>query len=458
MIAAGAVVAAIVDAAAASTDRLAAAAQYRHVSMTAEPPVVSTTPSAFRRTDVPNGLTVLSERVPGARSVAFGAWIRAATLHESPSEMGVSHLLEHMVFKGTATRSAQEIALSLETLGGSLDAYTEREHTSYQARVLDEHLPDAASVIGDLIFSPLLRDADLALERKVVLEEISMVEDTPDDIIFDVHNRLLWGGHAHGFPILGTRDTVNGLEVSHLRGLHTRAYHPGRVVVAASGNVDHDQLLDTLDASGWLSQQRGDMTPFAVAPPTASASDAHHVPRADITQTHVVLGSVSIAHSDPRRYAFALLSMLLGGGMSSRLFQRVREELGLAYSVHTFSSSYADTGVHGVYLASAPETAQQAVDAVRDVLARVVAEGLPAEEIAAGKRQLRGQLVLSMEGVSSRMYRAATTVLYGEPPRTIDQLLALVDAIDSDAVTQIAREFFDPSRQLLVSLGPKRVR
>lgn len=413
---------------------------------------------SLHRTDLPNGLTVLSEAVPGARSVAFGAWVRAATLHEQAGEMGVSHLLEHMVFKGTRTRTAQQIALSLETLGGSLDAYTEREHTSYQARVLDEHLGEAAHVIGELIFAPLLRPEDLALERKVILEEISMVEDTPDDIIFDVHNRAVWGDHPHGFAILGTRETVKALDIPHLQALHTRAYHPGRVVVAASGRVDHDQLLDVLDKAGWLSVPKGDMTPFALDPAEAAGAHAEHVKRKDIAQTHVVLGGQGIAHGDPRRYAFALLDMLIGGGMSSRLFQRVREELGLAYSVHTFSSAFADTGTRGVYLASAPESAQEALDAVREVLRDVSQHGLSAEELAAGKRQLRGQLVLSMEGVSSRMYRAAATALYGEPYRGIDELMALVDAITEEQVREIARDFFDPDRQILVSLGPKAVR
>jgi len=413
---------------------------------------------ALRRTDLPNGLTVLSEPVPGARSVAFGAWVRAATLHERAEEMGVSHLLEHMVFKGTRSRSAHQIALSLESLGGSLDAYTEREHTSFQARVLDEHLAEAVGVVGDLIFDPLLRPDDLLLERKVILEEISMVEDTPDDVIFDLHNRELWGSHAHGFPILGTRETVQALQVTHLKALHARAYHPGRLVVAASGHVDHDVLLEILLAAGWGARTTGDMTPFEV--PGARPQEPHveHVRRKDIAQTHVVMGSVSIAHGDPRRYAFALLDMLLGGGMSSRLFQRVREELGLAYSVHTFSSSYADTGVHGVYLASAPESAQRAVDAVREVLDRVVNDGLTDAELAAGKRQLRGQLVLSMEGVSSRMYRAATTALYNEPYRSVEELLTLVDAIDGETVREIAGTFFDPAQQTLVSHGPKSVR
>lgn len=412
----------------------------------------------LHRTDLPNGLTVLSEAVPGARSVAFGAWVRAATLHEQADEMGVSHLLEHMVFKGTRSRTAQQIALSLETLGGSLDAYTEREHTSYQARVLDEHLGEAAHVIGELIFAPLLRADDLALERKVILEEISMVEDTPDDIIFDVHNRAVWGDHPHGFAILGTRETVKALDIPHLRALHARAYHPGRVVVAASGRVDHDRLLEVLDQAGWMAMPKGDMTPFAIDPVEAAGPHAEHVKRKDIAQTHVVLGGQGIAHGDPRRYAFALLDMLIGGGMSSRLFQRVREELGLAYSVHTFSSAFADTGTRGVYLASAPESAQEALDAVREVLRDVSQHGLSPEDLAAGKRQLRGQLVLSMEGVSSRMYRAAATALYGEPYRGIDELTGLVDAITEEQVREIARDFFDPDRQILVSLGPKAVR
>ncbi len=412
----------------------------------------------LHRTDLPNGLTVLSEAVPGARSVALGAWVRAATLHEHQEEMGVSHLLEHMVFKGTRSRSAQEIALSLETLGGSLDAYTEREHTSYQARVLDEHLGEAASVIGSLIFEPLLRHEDLALERKVILEEISMVEDTPDDIIFDVHNRAVWGDHPHGYAILGTRETVKALDVSHLKALHQRAYHPGRLVVAASGRVSHDQLLEVLADTGWMSQERGDMSPFAVDPVEAAGPHAEHVMRKDIAQTHLVLGGPGLAHSDPRRYAFALIDMLLGGGMSSRLFQRVREELGLAYSVQTFSSAFADTGSHGVYLATAPESAQEALDAVRDVMREVAENGLPEEDLVAGRRQLRGQLVLSMEGVSSRMYRAATTALYGEPFRSVDELMALVDAIDAETVRDVAQDFFDPDRHILVSLGPQAVR
>ena len=408
----------------------------------------------LRRTTLPNGLTVLSEHMPGVRSVAFGAWVKAASIHEPRERMGVSHLLEHMVFKGTRTRSAKDIALSLEVLGGSLDAYTSREHTSYQARVLDEHLTDAADVIADLVFRPLLRSADLKLERKVVLEEISMVEDTPDDLVFELHNELLWGEHPYGYSILGTRESVSSLGVRELKELHGRAYHPPQLVVAASGNVDHDRLIETLAATGWADVARGDDAPLAAVAPVAAAPRFRHVDR-DITQTHVVFGSPTVKHGDPRRFAVALVSMMLGGGMSSRLFQRVREELGLAYSVYTYQSFHVDTGMHGVYVATAPETAKQAADAIRAELAIGADQGLPEAELELGKQQLKGQITLSLESVTSRMYRAAGVELYGEPYRPLDEVLAIVDAIDADTVAGVCRDFFAPDRQAVLSLGPK---
>jgi predicted Zn-dependent peptidase len=407
----------------------------------------------FRRTVLPNGLTVLSERMPGVRSVAFGAWVRAASLHETPDKMGVSHLLEHMVFKGTARRSAKQIALELEALGGSLDAYTSREHTVYQARVLDEHLDVAADVIGDFVFSPLLRKADLDLERKVVLEEIGMVDDTPDDLVFELHSEALWGAHPYGYSILGTRDTVSDLRTSDLESLHRRAYHPGQLIVAASGNVEHDALLASLERTGWVTRESGDATRLVVPPPVAESPKRRHVTR-EGAQTHIVVGSPTVAHGDPRRHAVVLLSALLGGGMSSRLFQRVREELGLAYAVYTFQSFHADVGMHGVYVGTGPETARQALDAINAELAEVAANGMPADELAMGRSQLKGQLTLSLESVTSRMYRCAGVELYGEPYRTLDQMLALIDAITSDDIAAAARDFFAPERQTVVSLGP----
>jgi predicted Zn-dependent peptidase len=407
----------------------------------------------FRRTVLPNGLTVLSETMPGVRSVAFGAWVRAASLHEPRELMGVSHLLEHMVFKGTDRRSAKQIALELETLGGSLDAYTSREHTVYQARVLDEHLDIAADVIGDFVFGPMLRATDLDLERKVVLEEIAMVDDTPDDLVFELHSEALWGLHPYGYSILGTRDTVSALRTADLRALHERAYHPSQLIVAVSGNVDHDALLETLERTGWTARTGGDPARLTAPTPVALPPIRRHVTR-DGAQTHIVVGSTTVAHEDPRRHAVILLSSMLGGGMSSRLFQRVREELGLAYAVYTFQSFHADVGMHGVYVGTGPETAREALEAIHVELAEIAAKGLPDAELAMGKSQLKGQITLSLESVSARMYRCAGVELYGEPYRSLDEMLALVDAVTTEQVAEVAHDFFAPDRQTVVSLGP----
>jgi predicted Zn-dependent peptidase len=400
-----------------------------------------------------NGLTVLSEYIPGVRSIAIGAWVRAASLHEPRDRMGVSHMLEHMVFKGTERRDARAIASSLEALGGSLDAYTSREHTAFQARVLDEHLPQAADVIHDLMFRPLLRAADLKLERKVVLEEIAMVDDTPDDLVFELHNEALWGSHPYGYSILGTRDSVGAMPVETVRELHNAAYHPPQIVVAASGNVRHDDLLDVLEKTGWNDVPRGDSQRLTSPAPVAAPPSEQHVKR-DGQQVHVVFGSPTMPHADPRRHTLMLVNTLFGGGMSSRLFQKVREELGLAYSVYSFQSFHVDAGSHGIYLGTAAETAAQSIAAVRGELAKLASDGIGAEELAMGKQQLKGSLTLSMEGVMSRMYRAAAVELFGEPYMPLDAVLARIDAITAEDAMAVCSEFFAPERQTLVSLGP----
>lgn len=414
---------------------------------------ISVSGADVQRTVLPNGLTVLSDNVPGVRSVAFGAWVRAATLHEKREKMGVSHMLEHMVFKGTENRSSKEISLALETLGGSLDAYTAREHTSYQARVLDEHLRSAADVVGDLMFRPTLRQADLKLERKVVLEEIAMVDDTPDDLVFEVHNERLFGDNGYGYRILGTRDTVSSFTVDDLRALHSLAYRPQNIVVAAAGSVDHGELLSVLEETGWADIPGAPGVDFAAQEAVFEAPSYTHVERPG-AQTQLVFGSSAPAHSDPERYAFCLVSMLLGGGMSSRLFQHVREELGLAYAVHTFSSFYSRAGMHGVYVGTSPDSANEAAGAVLAELARIADGGIPADELAAGKQQLKGQITLSLETPGARMYRAAGLELYGEPFRSLDEMLSLVDGIDEPMVSEVCAACFAPSRQTVVSLGP----
>lgn len=408
------------------------------------------------RTVLPNGLTVLSEFIPGIRSVSLGAWVQAATLHEKESEMGISHMLEHLVFKGTERRTSKEISFALETLGGSLDAYTAREHTSYQALFLNEHLDTAADVLHDVMFAPALRDNDLQLEKKVIVEEIAMVEDTPDDIVFDIHNELLWGNNGYGFEILGTRETVDALTLKDLAKLHADAYHAENVVVAAAGAIHHDDLLESLVAHGWGDVTRKGKREFEIPVVDVLPPAYKHVNR-EGAQTHIVLGSRLFSCLDPRRHAHSLVSMLLGGGMSSRLFQRVREELGLAYSVYSFSTLYGRDGMHGIYVGTGPDTANDAVEAILEELNLIAESGIPEDELQAGKRQLKGQITLSLESPSARMYRAAGLELYREPYRPLDETLALIDAIDGDTVSAVCKDYFAPHLHTVVSLGPAPV-
>ena len=398
-------------------------------------------------------MTVLSERVAHVRSAAVGIWVRTASAHEPRPKMGMSHLLEHMVFKGTERRTAQQIALELEARGGSLDAYTSRDSTAFQARVLDADLPRAVDVLTDLVRRPILRDADLQLERNVVLEEISTVDDTPDDLVFECSSRTLWPEHPYGFSILGTRESVGALSAQDLKGLHERAYFPGNCVIAAAGNLTHGQLLDLVGEHGWLD---GDITtapPAAPAPvPAARGTDVRL--EKDTAQTHVVLATDGVPFRDARKYPLLVLSNVLGGGMSSRLFQRIREELGLAYAIYSFTSFYRGVGVIGTYVGTQPATAEQAVAAIRAEYATLARDGLAGAALEEAKQQTAGQLMLSLESPTARMYRLAGLAVHGEPFRSLDDMVAAVTSLSAADVAAVAAEFFAPERQTTVWLGP----
>ena len=403
------------------------------------------------RSVLDSGIEVLSEHIPGVRSAAVGAWVRQGSVHESGEDAGVSHMLEHMVFKGTERRSAIEIAIALEGLGGSLDAYTSREHTSYQARVLDEHVPEALDVLSDLVIRPQLEEDDLRLEREVVLEEIAQVEDTPDDLVFELHCERLWNGHPYGQSILGSKESVSQLSAERLRALHEDTYTSPNLVVAGAGNVDHEDFVDR------VAQLFGDMA----SGPRARRADPTPVTRSgvewrsrDSSQTHIVFGTGVPGHSHPDRYPLILLSSALGSGMSSRLFQRVREELGLCYAVYTYQSFYRVSGISGVYLGTRPGTADDAAAAVRREFAQVAVEGLPEAELEQVKRQVKGQVMISLESTGARLHRLASFALHEEPFVGLTGLLERVDAVTTDDVRRVAAEYFRPDRQLELRLGP----
>jgi len=405
------------------------------------------------RSIAPNGLTVLSERLPGVRSAAVGIWVRSASAHEPREIMGAAHLLEHLVFKGTERRTSKQLAEELEVRGGSLDAYTSRDHTSFQAHVLDADVPLAVEVLTDLVRHPLLRAEDLELERNVVLEEINSVLDTPDDLVFELHARTLWPDHPYGYSILGTPESIGNLDAAALTALHRSAYYRGNCVIAAAGQVDHEQLLTVLEREGWF---EGALEPASKPVPAVPARRGESLsePR-DTTQSNIVLGTDCFGARDPRRYALAILSNTLGGGMSSRLFQRIREELGLAYAVYAFHHLYQSAGTIGVYVGTHPGSAAAAEAAIRVELSRLAREGLSGEELAGGQRQLKGQIMLALESPSSRMHRLAGTVLHADRYRRLDEILVEIDAVNPESVAALAAEYFDPARWCVVRLGPE---
>ncbi len=404
------------------------------------------------RSVAPNGFVVLSERLPGVRSAAVGIWVRSASVHEPPALMGAAHLLEHLVFKGTRRRTAKQLAHELEIRGGSLDAYTSRDHTSFQAHVLDADVPLAVEILTDLVRHPLLRSEDLELERNVILDEIDGVQDAPEDLVFEITGRTLWPDHPYGYSILGTPETVRAMGLEQVRDLHRRSFYPGNCIFAAAGRVEHGQLLTVLEREGWFEGER--MEPWGPIDGSSARRGVSVDAERDSQQTHLVLATDAFDARDPRRYALAIITNLLGGGMSSRLFQRIREELGLAYAVYAFNHLYQGTGTIGVYVGTQPATADAAEAAIREELDRLIREGLSETDLDDGRQQLKGQVMLALESPGSRMHRLAATILYQDRYRRLEEILAEIDAVDGDTIAAVLGEYFDPSRWCSVRLGP----
>ena len=405
----------------------------------------------YRATRLANGVRVLTESMRGVRSASAGVWVRQGSALEPPALTGASHLLEHMVFRGTRNRSRREIALSLESLGGSLNAYTAREHTGYEARVPTDHLPRAVEVLSDLVRNPLLEQDDLAREKEVVSEEIAAVEDTPDDLVFELHGDRMWGGHPYGNSILGTRETVAAISRDDLAALHRDRYVGANMVVAAAGCVEHDAFVAL--AEEWFAGIDAGGEADAVADPREAGRGTDRIDR-DLAQVHIVIGRDTCGHSHPDRYALILLSAALGGGMSSRLFQRVREELALAYAVYSYQAFYARAGVLGVYVGTRPASAPAALDAVREICGAVAAEGLPGDELARTREQVKGRMMLSLESPGARLHRLAGFALHDESFIGLDEMQGLIDAVSACDIVRVAGEVLDPGRQYTLCLGP----
>jgi len=409
-----------------------------------------------RLTVLPGGLRVVTEAVPTLRSVTVGIWVGAGSRDESPAQAGASHYLEHLLFKGTRRRDALAISSAIDAVGGEMNAFTTKEYTCYYARVLDADLPLAVDVVSDLVTSSLIRPEDVESERGVILEEIAMHEDDPTDLVHDQFAAALFGDAPLGRPVLGTVESIESLSRSAVAGYYRRRYRPQDMVVAVAGNVHHGEVVRLVrrafDHAGVLD---GDAVPTPRRAP-ARAPRTHAgvrvVPRAT-EQANVVLGGVGVPRDDERRFALGVLNAALGGGMSSRLFQEVREKRGLAYSVYSFHTQYADTGMFGVYAGSAPAKVDDVLALCRDQLDKVAATGITLEELERGKGQLRGSLVLGLEDTGARMSRIGKAVLVHGEYLSIDEVLARVDAVTLDDVGAVAAEVLT-ARPTLAVVGP----
>ena len=421
-------------------------------------PRLSPGDSRVSRTVLPGGLRVITESLPAVRSVAIGIWVGVGSRDEDLAHAGATHYLEHLLFKGTSRRTALDISAAMDAVGGELNAFTGKEFTCYYARVLDSDLPLAIDVLCDMVTSSLITPRDVDAERGVVLEEIAMNEDDPSDTAHEAFAAALFGDSPLGRPILGTVGSINGISRDEISEHYQARYTPPHLVVAAAGNLQHDAVTE-LVRQGFAAVTNGqaaDRDParprvggsYAVAP-----SQGVRLVSRGIEQANLVLGCDGLSRTDGRRFALGVLNAALGGGMSSRLFQEVREKRGLAYSVYSFNSQLADTGVWGVYVGCLPAKADEVLAICRDEIAKVIENGLTDTELARGKGQLRGSIVLGLEDPSSRMSRLGKAELVYPRLEPVDEILASIESVTHDEVVEVAAEILSRPKVLAV-VGP----
>ena len=419
---------------------------------------MATEPSHVRRTVLPGGLRVITEFLPAVRSVALGIWVGVGSRDEDHAHAGATHYLEHLLFKGTSRRTALEISAEMDAVGGEMNAFTAKEYTCYYSRVLDADLPLAVDVLSDMVTSSLITPKDVDAERNVVLEEIAMNDDDPSDTAHEAFTAKLFGDTPLGLPILGTVDSINAITRDQIFEHYQARYTPEHLVVAAAGNLDHDTVVQLVaQAFGPALERTADP-----APPRLNGSHSGFGADAGvgttlvsrgIEQANLVLGCEALARTDDRRFALGVLNAAFGGGMSSRLFQEVREKRGLAYSVYSFAAQHADTGMWGIYVGCLPAKADEVLAICAEEITRVVEGGLTDAELARGKGQVRGSIVLGLEDPSSRMSRLGKSELVYPRLEPVDEVLTSIDAVTHDDVRAVAAEILTRPKALAV-VGP----
>jgi predicted Zn-dependent peptidase len=404
---------------------------------------------------LPNGITLLTEAMPHVRSVAVGVWLKRGSRHETPIQSGISHFIEHMVFKGTKNRSAEVIAAQVDSIGGHMDAFTAKEYASFHLKVLDEHLPLAVDILGDIAMNPLFDPAEMTKEKKVIFEEINMVEDTPDDLVMELYTEAFWPRHPLGRPILGTKSSVSRFRRDELAGFFRSVYRPGNIVIAAAGHLEHEAT------SRLVRRHFGELAPGGRSHnggPPRPASRIVTRSKKELEQVHVCLGTPAYPQAHEDRYGVYILNTVLGGSMSSRLFQNVREKRGLVYSISSGVSAYSDAGTLTIYAGTSLDSVDEVVRLSLEELRRMKGEALPADELRRAKDHLKGSLMLSLENTGSRMNHIARQEIYFGRAFKLDEILAGIESVTAGDVPRIAGDLFrgEVTMSILGNLGRYR--
>jgi predicted Zn-dependent peptidase len=387
-----------------------------------------------------NGLTLITESVPGARSVAVGVWLKRGSRHERPELSGISHFIEHMVFKGTKSRSAQRIAEEVDSIGGHMDAFTAKEYASFHLKVLDEHLPTAVEILGDIVMHPLFDPTEMTREKKVIFEEINMVEDTPDDLVMELFAGAFWPGHPLGRSILGSKRSVGRLRREGLAQFFGRVYQPRNIVIAAAGHLDHEKASRLVRRHfGGLPAKR---SPANGRVPRVATRVVTRSKRG-LEQVHICLGTRGYPQTHPDRYGCYILNTVLGGSMSSRLFQNIREKRGLVYSISSGVTAYSDSGLFSIYAGTSRDSAREVIGLTVEEVRKLCGETLGEVELRRAKDHLRGSLVLSLEYTGARMSQLAREEIYFGRSFTLDELLSGIEAVTAEDVRRIAVGLFE---------------
>ncbi len=401
----------------------------------------------YRKTVLENGLRVITEAWPHTEAASVGIWVRTGSRDERPEENGLSHFIEHLVFKGTRRRSALDIVREIESVGGTINAFTAKEYTCFHAKVLDKDLPLALDVLCDLLTEPLFDPVELEKERMVILQEIKMADDVPDDHIYDLFHRSFWGDHPLGLPIIGTKETVSSFSREQIEGFFRRRYTPERMIVAAAGHIEHEEVVREVEKRLGSIPPSDDHRP---EPRAEGGKGGVGVEYRELEQVHLCLGVRGIPYAHPNRFAGYVLHTILGGNMSSRLFQEIREKRGLTYSVYSFMNSYRDSGVLGVYAGTTKEELDEVIDLILRELRRMKAGEIEEREVQVAKEYLKGNMVLALESSDGRMSRLAKNEIYFGRHIPLEEALRELDRVDVERVLEATREFFNASFNLVL--------